>query len=26
VGMITTDNIGELLAIQGALDRTHRNG
>lgn len=26
VGMVTMDNIGELLAIQGALDRTHRAG
>ncbi len=26
VGMITLDNIGELLAIRGALDRTHRSG
>jgi predicted transcriptional regulator len=24
VGMLTVDNIGELLAIRGALDRTHR--
>lgn len=26
VGMITMDNIGELVAIQGALDRTRRTG
>jgi Zn-dependent protease/CBS domain-containing protein len=26
VGMITLDNIGELLAIRGALGRTHRAG
>jgi Zn-dependent protease/predicted transcriptional regulator len=25
VGMVTMDNIGEFLAIQGALDRTHRS-
>ncbi len=26
VGLMTIENIGELLAIQGALDRTHRTG
>jgi hypothetical protein len=24
VGMVTMDNIGEFLAIHGALERTHR--